>query len=92
MGVPTSDKGCIKPCKVLVANYKILQNLVQSVTNMQWPVGIRRAIVQNEAWVRLILLLHLLVKLHLSSALAKDWFLIPEIGLHRKFGGRHVKG
>ncbi len=82
--VPAGNVGCVEAAHGLHTNNEVLQRLVERMAHMQVTVGERRAIVQREAGLTLVLLQQLVVDVHLLPAFQHTGFAVGQTGTHGK--------
>ena len=89
MGIIAGHIGGAVALHVLATDDDILDNLIQSSAHMDAAVGIRRAVMQDEAGMTLIVADHLLVDMVLLPVFQHFGFLFGQAGPHFE-GGRHL--
>ena len=90
MAVPTGNIGCEVTALCVALVYKVFQNLIESMTNMNRAICIRRTIMQYKRSVVLILFKHLMININIVPELKALWFVFGQICTHRKVGARQV--
>ena len=86
MGIPARNVRSLITHHIARTQNKILEDLIQCVTHMQIAVCIRRAVVQNEKRLALVLLHQFMVEVVLLPVFQKTRLALRQTGTHREFG------
>ena len=90
--IPAGDiGGVVAPHGVHTGN-EVLQGLVEGVAHMQVAVGERRAVVEGEERLALVLLQHLVVQVHIVPALEHVGLPLGQTGPHGEVGLGEIDG
>ena len=92
MVIPAGNIGGVVAAHGVHAVDEVLQGLVQSVAHMQRAVGERRAVVQGEQGLALVLLQQLVVEVDLLPVLQHVRLALGQAGTHGKAALGHVQG
>ena len=91
MRIPTGHIRSLESRHIAMTHNDILKRFIQSRTEMNITVGIRRAVMQNEHGLTLVLLHQLLVDSILLPLLQHRGLALRESCLHRKFCFREIQ-
>jgi hypothetical protein len=91
VAIPARHIGRIKTAQGLGFDDDVLQDFVDGMTDMNIPVGIRRAIMQDEFLLALTCLADALVKFFILLGFQPAWLTLGEIATHGEAGFRQVK-
>ena len=86
MGVVAGHIGCLEAGHILIANNDILDDFVQRGAHVNVAVGIRRAVVQHETGLALVVLHQVKIKAVLFPVLQKLGLLFGQACTHFKIG------
>ena len=92
MAVPARNVGSVIAAHRLVIHDEVFEDLVEGVADMDGAVGIRRAIVQDEGLVVLVLFQHLGVDIDIVPILKALRFVLGQVRAHREVGARQIHG
>ena len=92
MAVPTGNVRRIVAAHGLVLNDEILKDLVERMADMDGAVCIRRAIMQDEGRIVLVLFKHLCVNVDVIPVLKALGFVFRQVRTHREVGARQIHG
>ena len=86
VGIKAGHIGSLETLHVLIADNDILDDLVQGSTHVDITVCVRRAVVQDELRLALVVLHELVVQVVVVPILEHDRFLLGQAGAHLKQG------
>ena len=86
MGIKAGHIGSLEALHVLLADDDVLDDLIQRGTHVDIAVGIRRAVVQDELRLALVVLHELIVQVVVVPILQHDRLLLGQAGTHFKQG------
>ena len=89
--VPAGDIGRVVAAHRVGTGDEVLQGLVERVTHVQSAVGERRAVVQSEAGLALVLLEHHVVEVHFLPVLEHLRLALGKTRAHREAGLGHIQ-
>ena len=89
--IPAGDIGRVVAAHGVAAGDEVLQRLVQGVTHVQRTVGERRAVVQGEQGLALVLLQQLVVEIQLFPMLQHLRLTRGQAGAHGKAALGHIQ-
>ena len=89
--VPAGDIGRVVAAHRVGAGDEVLEGLVERVAHVQSAVGERRAVVQSEAGLALVLLEHHVVEVHFLPMLEHLRLALGKPRAHREAGLRHIQ-
>ena len=89
--VPAGDIGRVVAAHRVGTGDEVLQGLVERVTHVQSAVGERRAIVQGEAGLALVLFEHEVVEVHFLPVLEHLRLALGKTRAHREAGLGHIQ-
>ena len=90
VSIPARDIRRLIPHHIARTDDEILENLVQGVAHVQIAVCIRRAVVQDEEWLALVLLHQFMIELCLLPVLKKTRLALGKTRTHRKICLRQI--
>ena len=90
VSIPARDIRRLIPHHIARTDDEILENLVQGVAHVQIAVCIRRAVVQNEEWLALVLLHQFMVEICLLPVLKKTRLALGKTRTHREICLRQI--
>ena len=89
--VPAGDVGRVVAAHRVGTGDEVLQGLVERVTHVQSAVGERRAVVQGEAGLALVLFEHQVVEVHFLPVLEHLRLALGKTRAHREAGLGHIQ-
>ena len=89
--VPAGDIGRVVAAHRVGAGDEVLEGLVERVAHVQSAVGERRAVVQSEAGLALVLLEHHVVEVHFLPMFEHLRLALRQARAHREAGLRHIQ-
>ena len=89
--VPAGDIGRVVAAHRVGTGDEVLQGLVERVTHVQSAVGERRAVVQGEAGLALVLFEHEVVEVHFLPVLEHLRLALGKTRAHREAGLGHIQ-
>ena len=92
VAVPARDVLRIKTAQLLALDNHVLENFVQRVANMQFAVGVGRAVVQDKKRGTLAGIAQALVEAILVPGFDPGRFPLGQIAAHRERGVRQIQG
>ena len=90
--IPAGDIGGVVAPHGVHTGDEVLQGLIEGVAHMQVAVGERRAVVEGEERLTLVLLQHLVVQVHIVPALEHVGLPLGQTGPHGEVGLGEIDG
>ena len=91
VAVPARNVLRIKASQLLGLDDHVFEHFVQGVANVQFAVGVRRAIVQNKQRRSLTGCAQFLVQALVAPCFGPGWLTLGQVAAHRKSGVGHVQ-
>ena len=84
VGIPAWYIWCIITLEGLGLHDDVLQNFVHGMAEMDFAIGVWRAVMKHEFLMAGILLLNLAVNINIFPEIQNAWFILWQIATHRK--------
>ncbi len=92
VAIPSGHVISVLPKHLLAAVDDVLENLIECVTDMQMPVGVRRSVMEDEFLAALRRFANPAVEIRFLPAGEDFWLAFRKAGLHGKIRARQVDG
>ena len=92
MAIPTGDVLRVKTGKLAAFDDHVFEHFVQCMADMQFAVGVRRAVMQHKQRLAVACHAQLFVQALLGPALGPSGFALGQIAAHRKRRVGQVQG
>ena len=92
MAIPARDVRRVETAHRLCFNHEVFERLVDRMTQVEFAIGVGRAIMKYKFCLTDILVGDALIDIELLPASEHFWFALRKTRLHGKFGERQVEG